>query len=124
MDSLTKRRKLGMLLYLHKLVNGVLDDSALLSMLDFAVPRPNSRSVALFPTDDMDSGKGSIRSQLLYIPGLRSEVFDSSVLALYSFTTYYSLFAQCRSTPHHVSFNRLAPVSVTPAYKREMLSTY
>ncbi|KAG8295480.1 hypothetical protein J6590_079643 [Homalodisca vitripennis] len=47
MDSLTKRRKLGMLLYLHKLVNGVLDDSALLSMLDFAVPRPNSRSIAL-----------------------------------------------------------------------------
>ncbi|KAG8263076.1 hypothetical protein J6590_040708 [Homalodisca vitripennis] len=56
MDSLTKRRKLGMLLYLNKLVNGVLDDSALLSMLDFAVPRPNSRSYSDNELPRKDSG--------------------------------------------------------------------
>lgn len=44
LDSLGKRRKMAMLVYLHRLVSGACDDMTLLSMLDFNVPRHNSRS--------------------------------------------------------------------------------
>ncbi|KAG8280365.1 hypothetical protein J6590_083392 [Homalodisca vitripennis] len=42
------RRRVAMLVCLYKLVGGVLDDSALLSKLQFSVPRLNSRSRLLF----------------------------------------------------------------------------
>ncbi|KAG8305650.1 hypothetical protein J6590_065570 [Homalodisca vitripennis] len=41
-------RRVAMLVCLYKLVGGVLDDSALLSKLQFSVPRLNSRSRLLF----------------------------------------------------------------------------
>jgi len=48
LTSLSKRREACSLLYMHKLACGVLDDSGLLSQLDFTVPRHNSRCSALF----------------------------------------------------------------------------
>lgn len=48
MESLHKRRDLGMLVFLHKLLNGRIDCSELLSELGFLVPRPASRVRALF----------------------------------------------------------------------------
>lgn len=47
-DSLGERRRVAMLVCLYKLVGGVIDDSTLLSKLQFNVPRLNSRSRLLF----------------------------------------------------------------------------
>lgn len=48
MDSLSARRGVAMMLYLHQLVGGKLDDALLLSRVRFAVPRHGSRSRLLF----------------------------------------------------------------------------
>lgn len=47
-DRLSVRRKVAMVMYLRQLVCGVLDDAALLSRVQFTVPRHNSRSRQLF----------------------------------------------------------------------------
>jgi len=48
MEKLSRRRDVGMLIFLHKLANGVIDDSELLSRLCFLVPRRASRVQSLF----------------------------------------------------------------------------
>lgn len=48
MVSLKQRRDMGMLIFLHKLLNDKVDDSELLSRLAFLVRRPSSRARALF----------------------------------------------------------------------------
>jgi hypothetical protein len=48
MERLSRRRDVGMLVFLHKLANGVIDDSELLSRLCFLVPRRTSRVQRLF----------------------------------------------------------------------------
>lgn len=48
MDSLRKRRNMGMLVFLYKVVNGIVDCDELLARVCFLVPRPASRARALF----------------------------------------------------------------------------
>lgn len=48
LPSMTKRYKLNTLIFLYKLLKGQIDDSALVSQINFAVPRPGSRSIYMF----------------------------------------------------------------------------
>ncbi|KAG8279498.1 hypothetical protein J6590_104011, partial [Homalodisca vitripennis] len=49
-DSLRRRRVVGMLVFLKKLVSGVVDCSELLALINFAVLRPSARQRPLFST--------------------------------------------------------------------------